>query len=345
MRVLHVLATNKYSGAENVVCQIIKMFQGEIEMSYCSPDGDIADSLKEKGVQFFPLKKLSVGELRKVIKEYEPDIIQAHDVSASIVAAMCFSGKRVISHIHGNDVKMSRFSKKSIFFAAFTPFFFNVLFVSKSCLEDFKFKGLVNKKSRILYNIISLDDVLSKAQQQESNEKYDIVYVGRIGEPKNPLRIVDVLNKAIKEDNSIKCALIGSGSMFDETKQKIKEYGIENNVKMLGFMSNPFPILSKAKVFLMTSRFEGTPMVALEAQALGIPIVSTPVDGLKDIVINDENGYLSNEDNELARKLLQIVTDDVFRENLKQKAKEFSNKYNDVNSYKKVLLKCYGFGD
>ena len=49
MRVLHVLASNKYSGAENVACQIIKMFDGEVEMAYCSPDGEIAKSLHEKG--------------------------------------------------------------------------------------------------------------------------------------------------------------------------------------------------------------------------------------------------------------------------------------------------------
>ena len=52
MRVLHLLASNKYSGAENVVCQIIDMFKGEVEMAYCSPNGTIANSLKDKNVTF-----------------------------------------------------------------------------------------------------------------------------------------------------------------------------------------------------------------------------------------------------------------------------------------------------
>lgn len=342
MKVLHVLATNKYSGAENVVCQIIKMFKGEIEMAYCSPNGDIADSLKERGVRFVPLKKLSVGELRKAIAQYQPDIIHAHDVSASVVSALCFSGKRIISHIHGNDEKMSRYSKKAIVYAAITVFLSQIVFVSKSCLDDFRFKGLVNKKSKILYNIISLEDVIKKSQQQDSNEKFDVVYVGRIGEPKNPIRLVEVLNKVIKKDSKIKCAIIGSGPMFDETKQKIEEVGIENNVKMLGFMSNPFPILSNAKAFIMTSRFEGTPMVALEAQALGIPIVSTPVDGLKDIVINDENGYLSNDDDELANKLLRLVTDNDYQTKLSENSKHFSQEYNNIENYKREIIQCYG---
>ena len=49
MKVLHILASNRFSGAENVVCQIVDMFKGEIEMAYCSPDGDIRNSLKEIG--------------------------------------------------------------------------------------------------------------------------------------------------------------------------------------------------------------------------------------------------------------------------------------------------------
>ena len=47
MKVLHLLASNKYSGAENMVCQIINLFSGEIEMLYCSPKGEIEQSLKK----------------------------------------------------------------------------------------------------------------------------------------------------------------------------------------------------------------------------------------------------------------------------------------------------------
>ena len=52
MKVLHLLASNKYSGAENVVCQIIKMFNNSVEMVYCSVDGPIAQTLKDKGIKW-----------------------------------------------------------------------------------------------------------------------------------------------------------------------------------------------------------------------------------------------------------------------------------------------------
>ena len=53
MKVLHLLASNKYSGAENVVCQIINMFNGEVEMAYCSPIGEIENSLKDKEINIY----------------------------------------------------------------------------------------------------------------------------------------------------------------------------------------------------------------------------------------------------------------------------------------------------
>ena len=69
-----------------------------------------------------------------------------------------------------------------------------------------------------------------------------------------------------------------------------------------GYMSNPYKALKSAKVFLMASRYEGTPMSVLEAMALGVPVVSTPVDGIADVVEPGINGYLEEEDDALAEK-------------------------------------------
>ena len=66
MRVLHLLRSDSFSGAENVVCQIIGMIKDEpdFEMVYCSPDGQIRDALAERKIEFEPIKKFSVKEVR-----------------------------------------------------------------------------------------------------------------------------------------------------------------------------------------------------------------------------------------------------------------------------------------
>ena len=115
MKVLHILSSNRYSGAENVVCQIIDMFRGEIEMAYCSPDGDIANSLKERNVKFFPLKKLNRKELMRVVKEYQPDIIHGHDLKAVVNVSLLPNKYEKVAHIHVNDKKrLGKLSLKSV---------------------------------------------------------------------------------------------------------------------------------------------------------------------------------------------------------------------------------------
>ena len=113
MKVLHVLASNKFSGAENVVCQIIKMFKGEVEMAYCSPNGEIKQTLEGMNIQFFPLEKLNVKNLKKVVAEFKPDIIHAHDLKACMVVSRIKKIKKV-AHIHVNNVNMNKVSVRSL---------------------------------------------------------------------------------------------------------------------------------------------------------------------------------------------------------------------------------------
>ena len=113
MKVLHVLASNKYSGAENVVCQIIDAFKDEVDMAYCSLDGDIKNTLAEKKVKFCPMNKFSLKELKRVVEEYKPDIVHAHDLKAICLVSMLSKKYKKVGHVHVNDkAKMSKISLK-----------------------------------------------------------------------------------------------------------------------------------------------------------------------------------------------------------------------------------------
>ena len=113
MKILHLLSTNSFSGAENVVCQIINMFDSDkdIMMAYCSPDGKIKEKLQEKKIDFLPLNKLNYSSIKKAIMDFEPDIIHAHDIKATIYASLFSKKCKIISHVHGNSIDM----RKNIF--------------------------------------------------------------------------------------------------------------------------------------------------------------------------------------------------------------------------------------
>ena len=118
MKIMHLLATNSFSGAENVVCQIIDMYKNDkdLDMVYCSPNGKIKNKLVEKNIKFYPLNKLNYSSIKKAIMDFEPDIIHAHDIKATIYASLFSKKCKIISHVHGNSIDMRKTSLKSLLF-------------------------------------------------------------------------------------------------------------------------------------------------------------------------------------------------------------------------------------
>ncbi|MCQ2522382.1 MAG: glycosyltransferase [Lachnospiraceae bacterium] len=339
MRVLHVLNTSFFSGAENVVCQIIKMFENEIEMAYASPNGDIAETLKAKGVPFLPMKELSTSELRRVIQEYQPDILHGHDIKASFITSKFAKQYKVIHTIHSNDIRMRKMSVKSLLYKIAAKKAEHIFWVSKSCLEQYKYYQNVKEKSSVLVNIIHAQEAVERGKEEA--EAFDVLYIGRLCLQKNPGRFVDVMAKVSKAYPSLRAAMLGKGSEEEVVRQKIQSYGLEEQVKVLGFERNPLRYLSKAKVLVLTSDWEGTPMVSLEAMALGIPIVSTPTDGMCDVVEEGKNGFLSAEEDVLSEKILLLLGDSNLWQNMQDAQREQSNRINDIASYKKSLREAY----
>lgn len=342
-RVLHVLSSNQFSGAENVVCQIIKMFQdnADYKMIYCSLDGNIRESLKEQNITFEPINNMSVKEIKRVIHQKKPDIIHAHDMRASFISARACGKIPLISHIHNNSFDSRRISLKAVAYLRAGIKAKHIFWVSQSSKDGYAFIKFLTYKSSVLYNVININNLYEKMQQDTNSYEYDVVYIGRLTPPKNPLRLMRVFRILLNKMPSIKIAVIGTGELKEETHKAAVELQLLDNVSFLGFQSNPLKMLHDSKVMIMTSLWEGTPMCALEAMALGVPIVSTPVDGLKTLIKNGENGYLSNDDYELARSVIKIIKESRTYEHLRGTQIAYSKIINDIDSYKNEILRAY----
>jgi len=134
---------------------------------------------------------------------------------------------------------------------------------------------------------------------------------------------------------------LGEGEDAEEVKRLIKDNSIQNSVEYLGFSDNPYKILQSSKLMIMTSRWEGTPMCALEALAMGVPIVSTPVDGMCDLIVDDQNGYLSNDNEELAKRCSEIASNDALQKRLSDGAKQTADRMMNVESYRNAISAVY----
>lgn len=342
MKVLHLLQSNRFSGAENVVFQIIRMFQNDdVEMLYCSRDGQIREAAAEHGVCFVPIGELSIKEVKRVIREHKPDIIHAHDMRAGFVASCACRKIPLVSHIHNNSFDSRGLSVKSVayWFAGMKAK--HIFWVSQSAFYGYVFHKTFEKKSTILYNIVDIDSLYQKMKIDNHTYDFDIIYLGRLTYPKNPQRLIRVCEKVVKKMPNVKIAVIGTGDLEEETKALCSELNLQNNVYFLGFQSNPLKILHDSKAMVMTSRWEGTPMCALEAMALGVPIISTPTDGLKDLVVNNETGFLSNDDDILVEMCCKVVLDTEYQNTLSKNSYEKALQLMNIQKYKTKISNAY----
>jgi len=176
--------------------------------------------------------------------------------------------------------------------------------VSERTKKDLESLGVKNVK--VIHNGIDFKKIKSV---KPSEEESDIVFAGRLIKEKN----VDVLIKAIslikREISDIKCIIIGDGPEKEKLMKLAKELRVENNVKFVGFLENHNDVIAymkSSKVFVLPSTREGFGIVALEANACGLPVVTVNHgrNAACDFV-NGENGFvceLSAED--IAEKIL-----------------------------------------
>lgn len=176
--------------------------------------------------------------------------------------------------------------------------------VSERTKKDLESLGV--KDVKVIHNGIDFKKIESV---KPSEEESDIVFAGRLIKDKN----VDILIKAIssikKEVPDIKCIIIGDGPEKEKLMKLAKELRVENNVKFVGFLENHDDVIAymkSSKVFVLPSTREGFGIVALEANACGLPVVT--VNHRRNAAcdfINGENGFvceLSAED--IAEKIL-----------------------------------------
>lgn len=345
-KVLHVLQSDRFSGAENVVCQIISFFSEhneDIEFIYSSRDGQIREVLKSRNIKFIPIEKLSYAEMKRVINYVKPDIIHAHDMRASFFVALTCESIPFISHIHVNWKESRKLSLKSLLYCMPAFKSKHIFWVSKSSYEDYFFKKLFENKSSILKNVVNSKEILEKASVDSNSYDFDVVFIGRLTEQKDPYRLLEIFYKVLKILPERKFAIVGTGNLLEQLIAKAKMLNIHKSVYFLGFQSNPLKILQDSKLMILTSRWEGTPMCALEAMCLGIPIISTPTDGLCDLITNEYNGCLSNDNDILVKRIIELLENETLYQAYKQNTIRKFRSINDEKAYFMEIKKVYEY--
>lgn len=340
IKVMHILNTASFSGAENVVINIIDNDRDNVEGVYVSRDGSIREVLEQKKIPFYAVEKLRPRQIKKIIYATKPDIIHAHDFRAGIVAACSTSEIPIINHLHNNTPWLKSVNCKSILFKLFSAKYEKVLTVSDSVMKEFVFGHSLERKTKVVGNPIELRKVREKAKEYQLKCSYDIAFLGRLSEQKNPFFFLEIVNQLKKTIPNLKVAIIGDGELRKDVEKQIVRLKLKNTIDLYGFLSNPYPVLEASKVLCMPSKWEGFGLAAVEALTLGKPVFASPVGGLVNIV-NSKCGELCTSFTEYTVAVEKILTNEQSYAEKSQCALERANELENMNEYMDMLRNLY----
>lgn len=287
-RVMTVLANN-LSQKEEYEIIFVTTYAREKEYA-------LNDKIRRYNLEKIPLKGnfickniKRIHNLREILKKEKPDILvsfMAEPNFRAILASIFLKNKVVIS-VRNDPYKEY---PKALFLLAQILFRF-----ADGCIfqtEDAKecFNKSIRRKSQIILNPVSEQFYSAKREEHVKN----IIAVGRLEKQKNFELLIMAYSQIAKRYPEDYLLIYGQGSRKEALEELIRKLGLEQRVFLMGSTNNVQDILKKAKIFVMSSDFEGLPNALMEAIAVGVPVISTdcPCGGPKMLIENKINGFL-----------------------------------------------------
>lgn len=264
------------------------------------------------------------------------------------------------AHVHGSDIVSS--SRKSIYIQILRLFGRKIIyhFHGASFMEHYRSASKrTQSRMRALFGKVDIVICLSESWRQyitdiaprsnikvvpnathlpelcvkqNSDDLVHLTFLGLIGERKGLFDLLRVVRRLIDNDLKIKLSVGGNGES-DRLQTTIKSLELNDSVNFLGWISEKQrdKLLRETDIFVLPSYGEGMPMSILEAMSYSVPVVSTTVGGIPELVRDGETGFLveSGDLDALYRKLKCLIQDKELREKFGEKARQFvAAKYN-----------------
>lgn len=265
------------------------------------------------GILLAPIFKYKLKKLEKEYGKFDLIIIRGHGTFELIWP---FKDDRVIQMVESvfirHESKLDKFYIKCVYEGK------NLAGVSSGVkdkiLEVLNLSSVKAKSIEIVNNPIDIELIKEKSKEYKADidEPY-IVSVGRITPNKNLSFLLDSYKYA--RDNfglSLPLVVIGDGPDMQNVKDKANELELNQYIRFLGLVSNPYPWIKNASLLTSTSRAEGFGMVILEALTCHTKVISTKSKGgIKDIMIDDLQAYLVDFSvEEFAEKMVQTLQEE-----------------------------------
>lgn len=252
------------------------------------------------------------------------------------------AGKRVIVHLHSSGPQYSVESDlKDLYTSTFQSA--ERIIVLSTQWRDVVLRNydLPEDKISILYNPCPPDVIPTSGINQK--QKY-ILFAGTLTHRKGYDDLIEAFAKIASKHPDWQLHLAGNGEL-DNARNLIQKYRLDSQVKLLGWISGPDKdeAFRCASVYCLPSYSEGFPMGVLDAWAYHLPVVTTPVGGLPDVVIDGENCLLftPGDTDALASQLSRVMDDAALCSKLAEASARFADEQFNINELSKQLEKIY----
>ena len=365
---IHTALLTKYLQGQDYHSLIISgtLSEGEGEMSYLL-DGIQSKHMTVPSMQreISPWEDLkTVLYLTKIFRREKPQIVHTNMAKAGMVGrvAAWLAGVPVICHtFHGH-----------VFAGYFSPFKTRIFILIERLLarissriiaisENIQFDLFSTYRIAALNKIelIPLGFELDKLPDREtyqnffrtkfsiSKNAFIIGIIGRLTEIKNHILFIQVADLLCRQHNDVHFLVIGDGELHTELVNYVKKLNLSDKIHFTGWIQETAKIYSDLDLLIQTSKNEGTPVTIIEAMWYRIPVLSTNVGGVPDLISDGETGYLldSTEPAVFVTVIEKLLQNKKLRDKIGLTAHEFINqKYhvnrliNDIKALYKRLL-------
>ncbi|MCT8975969.1 glycosyltransferase [Clostridium sp. CX1] len=359
MKVLHVLSTDKLSGAEKVALDICKNLNQRKFEPLCVCTGELREYFTEGNIKVFNIdvSRLKISELlklRTIILSENIEIVHAHDNKASIISKLVTIGTnvRIISHIHAKYEWVKSINLMRTIDSTFRNKYDLSIACSKSTYYYYlKYNSNV-KNITYLNNSINLEELsrfcfVDKNYLADSysipKNKYIFGYIGRLISLKGVDLLIEAFYEFCKENNEGILIITGDGDEIDNLRSLSDSLGIADKVIFTGFKKNVYDYLNLFDCFIISSVSEGLPISLLEAMALEKIIISTPIEGAMEVIENNYNGIILKERTkyELLKMMKYVYENNSVLNNLGINARKTIENGYSMNNYIKNIEEIY----
>ena len=218
-------------------------------------------------------------------------------------------------------------------------------------INEEDFEASKNWKAKFKYKISGIGFDINKYdnsefdKQQFKNElglkdEFVVLTVAEYSPGKNYGTMLNTIAKL--SDKNVKLISCGKGKCEDEIRSQIKELGIDDKVSLLGYRKDINKIMQISDVFFLPSHREGLCLSMIEAMNFGLPIVTSNVRGCKDLVVENENGFIGekNDFEYYAKVIKQLMENKDLKEAMSERSKQLAPNYS-IENVKHELEEIY----